>query len=287
MPGEYRADQTYPGWTILFNGGSGAGQITVTRLTSTNLPTSDPGVGGSDTYDYTVGSGDYPTITRNGVNWSLPSVTWVACVYICGKMGGTATTIGWRLKHNSSQVSTGTTASVTANNYYSLSCFVTGIATSDVIGVQAWCANTCTYDTNGHLVQPTQYTIRTGTVWLPLQVVDDIPSLSQSPAGRSGYVSVDRIRLAQYPADQWNSAGTVGYDWINGESQGVRSASSLPVYYENTQPGYGTFRLYYGDIYGSNSATLAQGSGSNTFYAAKYPSVLYGRRLKWLNDSGP
>jgi len=112
--------------------------------TATDLPTSDPGVGGSDLFSYTVASGFL-------VSTSMPLAVKQDCVelIVAGQnLSGSTQTVYWRMKKNGSQVATGS-SNVSNNYYWTLSAEFKDISVGDVLAVQCWTgASGVKYDYN-------------------------------------------------------------------------------------------------------------------------------------------
>lgn len=277
MP-EYRSDQTYPTVNILLTHNANSAQVG-----SANIPTSDPGVAGADLYAYTSTSAAYPTITRQGKTWDFPTRQILGQIFVSGKMGASGTTIGWRMKKNGAQVATGTTASVTANYYYGFTCSFSNITLGDVLSVQLWCANNCTYDWYGYVLEPTQAVIQSGAMYKPFRFTDGLVTFPTAPSGRSITYTRERTRLGYYPT----SATTQAYDYMTGDSASASTNVSLDTFYEYAGATSGSFRAYYGDIYYPNTVIFATASGASTLTINKFFTQIAYRQLKWVSDALP
>jgi hypothetical protein len=117
--------------------------------TPTTLPTTEPA---SAQVGYTVQNSDLTTITPTPI-----SVKWVAGIITAGKCV-TSGVISWRALKNGVSIATGSTASITANNFYTETHWRWyDIQVGDLLEVKLWSSvSDSNYDYQALYIYPTQ-----------------------------------------------------------------------------------------------------------------------------------
>lgn len=241
-------------------------------VASTNLPTSDPGVGGADLFSHTVASGDLPAVKANGNAWLPPAYKYLGRLFTMGKnnSGGSAT-ISWRMKKNGSQVATGS-LSATANAYYwQLEGNFLGCAVNDLLAIQVWtnAISNVAYTENAYIIEMTSFNFSNSNALLLYNIaaiINDVNSSAHSPVVTcsSTFACGSPNSPGLYPAFPYASnvpsitLSTTTGNWLGSDMFLCDALNSA---------GNQFFRLNKGDANNSNSAeggSNASDAGVNT-----------------------
>lgn len=212
--------------------------------TPTTLPTSEPG---TPQVSYTVAATDPPTI-----GLTLYSKVLIGVVIAGGKVN-TAATISWRMKHNGSSVTTGST-SVAASTYYTIQAFFYNCAVGDTLQISLWSNESdSNWDYNTYYVHFTRLVI-----WNKIRMLVNVSfvTLVQTPVLASGNPSGTSYSSYAYSND-------LMYDAM--QTAGPFTFSAL---YAGTT--YGFFVEPLGDIYNANNAYFRTSSTYRPLYYSPF-----------------
>jgi hypothetical protein len=221
--------------------------------TPETLPTSEPA---TPQISYTVASGDLPTF-----NLSPYQKKWVAIVFGAGK-AVSAASIYYRMKKNGATVNTGF-YSVSAGNYYTLSCFFYDVAVGDVLELALWSTvSDSNWDYKAYQIQVSRLILLNKPRLLS---PCNFAALTTHPALTLGTPSSSNYSFYPYHCDITlpSISAATSYDWL---------------YAKGT---YGMFRIYYGDYTNSNSTTCRTSATYRPYYYRNYvPTQIIVRGVK-------
>jgi hypothetical protein len=228
--------------------------------TPETLPTSEPATA---QISYTVQDGYLPATSL-----SLASKKYIAYLIGAGKFT-TAGTLGWRMKKNGSSVAT-SSASVSANTFYTLCAFFHDVALNDTLEIALWSNQT---DSN--------WDYKACSIYLSRPLPFNVSLLS--PVNFTGYTT-------SYPNLTLGSPSVQGSDtyWIfvseNGYMWGNMFYSAVPKtvnYMYNTLAGGGyLLRVVSGDESNKNNAVIYQHASYRPYYRRPcLPTSINFRRL--------
>lgn len=232
--------------------------------TPLTLPTSEP----TDPQAvFTLLASDFPTFSVKP--WS---VKYVACLYAAGRFT-TAGTLSWRMVKGGASVATGT-ASVSANNYYTVNAFFLDVAPGDVLGVKLWSSvSDSNYDYKAIFIYPTRFfpfpTLNYKQIYADVQIWNsDTPTLFPTLT-----LGNPTAWIAYSPWDGVTEGGNIA-NWY------ISSTATLTFRYYPPHPTLGLWRVrYYGDTSNANTAVVQTDATYRPKYYRNYLNIKTRLRL--------
>lgn len=218
--------------------------------TPINLPTSEPD---TPQFSWTVSQSDLPDIYPQPLLY-----LYVAFVFLGGKNTSTSSiTLYWKMLRNGVVVATGS-GSVSAGYYWTLNARYLGIEPNDVLEIKLWTsASGVNYDYKAYQVLVTRL--------VTAEALNSVCSVYFASMYSQDLYLGNPYYVTSYGIYVYHLDYTI---YTN-----LTSPTSFDILMPKSN--YGLFRVYYGDVTGANTATIATSSTYRPYYYRNYvPNVI-------------